>query len=143
MLKNIGIVRKVDKLGRIVIPIEARAAHHFQIGHKIGIGVNKDGIRLEREEICMDCGYFRELETLGRITLPMEIRKRLDMPEGAMVEFLSDATGLVIRKYAGTCVFCGVTHDLADYRGKKICRHCMADMVSFAGYHPGWLKGGK
>lgn len=143
MLKVMGVTRKVDKIGRITIPIEARTAHHFQIGHKIGIGVNKDGIRLEREEICMDCGYFRELEDFGRIALPVEIRNRLDMPPGTVVEFLSDATGIVIRKYAGTCVFCGADHDLANYRGKKICRRCISELVSFAGYHPGWMKGGR
>ena len=42
MIKNIGIQRHIDKLGRIVIPIEWRKLLGVEIGEKLEISMNEN-----------------------------------------------------------------------------------------------------
>lgn len=42
-MKNLGIVRKMDELGRIVIPKEIRDKYELQEGTEIEINTTKDG----------------------------------------------------------------------------------------------------
>ncbi|MGD9677784.1 MAG: AbrB/MazE/SpoVT family DNA-binding domain-containing protein [Vulcanibacillus sp.] len=57
MLKSTGIVRKVDELGRIVIPIELRRT--LGIGEKDALEIYVDGERIilkKYEPACIFCG---------------------------------------------------------------------------------------
>ena len=49
MMKSTGIVRKVDELGRVVIPIELRRT--LGIGEKDALEIYVDGERIMLEEI--------------------------------------------------------------------------------------------
>ncbi len=56
-MKSIGIVRKIDELGRIVLPIETR--RHLDLESKDGVEifVEKDRIILKKyEPACIFCG---------------------------------------------------------------------------------------
>jgi len=62
MLKSTGIVRKVDELGRVVIPMELRKT--MGIGEKDGmeIFVDADKIILKKyEPACTFCGNAEEV----------------------------------------------------------------------------------
>lgn len=55
-MKSIGIVRKVDELGRIVLPIELRRTHDIQEKDSMEIFVNGDNIILKKyEPACVFC----------------------------------------------------------------------------------------
>jgi len=57
MLKSTGIVRKVDELGRVVIPIELRRT--LGIGEKDALEIYVDGERImlkKYEPACIFCG---------------------------------------------------------------------------------------
>lgn len=57
MLKSTGIVRKVDELGRVVIPIELRRTHHIDERDAVEIFVNGDQIVMRKyEPACVFCG---------------------------------------------------------------------------------------
>ena len=61
-MKSTGIVRKVDELGRIVIPIELR--NQFQIAEKDPIEIFVDGssiILKKYEKACLFCGNTKKL----------------------------------------------------------------------------------
>lgn len=61
-MKSTGIVRKVDELGRIVIPIELR--NLFQIEEKDPIEIFVDGssiILKKYEKSCYFCGNTKKL----------------------------------------------------------------------------------
>lgn len=63
-MKSIGIVRKVDELGRIVLPKELR--NTFKIDHKdpIEIFVEGDSIILKKyEPACLFCGNASDVVT--------------------------------------------------------------------------------
>ena len=62
MIKSTGIVRKVDELGRIVIPIELR--NKFGISEKDPIEIYVDGSSIvlrKYEPNCVFCGASKDL----------------------------------------------------------------------------------
>ncbi len=57
MLKATGIVRKVDELGRIVLPIELRRTFQIEIRDPLEIYVDGDRIMLKKYmPACLFCG---------------------------------------------------------------------------------------
>ncbi|MCP1124592.1 AbrB/MazE/SpoVT family DNA-binding domain-containing protein [Bacillus sp. 3103sda1] len=72
-MKNTGIVRKVDELGRVVIPVEIRRTLGLVEGTPLEIHVNdKDIVLRKHEKACLVTGELSEdnVELLnGRITL--------------------------------------------------------------------------
>lgn len=61
-MKSTGIVRKVDELGRIVLPIELRRTLDIEIKDSIEIYVENDSIILKKyEPTCIFCGNSKEL----------------------------------------------------------------------------------
>lgn len=57
-MKSLGIIRKVDELGRIVIPKETRKAFKLEEGTPLEIFVEKEKIILRKycANYCIDCG---------------------------------------------------------------------------------------
>ena len=63
-MKSTGIVRKVDELGRVVIPIEIR--NKFDIAEKDPIEIYVDGSSIvlrKHESNCVFCGNTKNLIT--------------------------------------------------------------------------------
>lgn len=57
MMKSLGIVRKVDELGRIVLPIELRRKFGIEIKDSLEIYTEGDSIILKKyEPACIFCG---------------------------------------------------------------------------------------
>ena len=60
-MKSTGIVRKVDELGRIVIPIELMRTLDIEIKDALEIFVDGDYIMLKKyEPACVFCGQAKE-----------------------------------------------------------------------------------
>ena len=52
-----GMVRKIDDLGRIVVPAEMRRLFNIREGDQLSIGVDNDAIILRKlEATCTFCG---------------------------------------------------------------------------------------
>lgn len=63
LMKSTGVVRKVDELGRVVIPIELRRT--LDIGEKDSLEIYVDGesiILKKYEPACVFCGNAAEVE---------------------------------------------------------------------------------
>lgn len=69
MLKSTGIVRKVDELGRVVIPIELRRTLGIDVKDSLEIYVDSEKIILKKyEPACIFCGSADDVKYLkGRI----------------------------------------------------------------------------
>ncbi len=64
-MKAVGIVRKVDELGRIVLPIELRRVLGIEIKDALEIFVDEDYIMLKKyEPACVFCGNAKNVTTL-------------------------------------------------------------------------------
>lgn len=62
-MKSTGIVRKVDELGRVVIPIELRRT--LDIGEKDALEIYVDGDKIilrKYEPACIFCGEATDVE---------------------------------------------------------------------------------
>lgn len=61
-MKATGIVRKVDELGRIVLPIELRRTLDINIKDPVEIYVDGDFIMLKKyEPACVFCGSAKDV----------------------------------------------------------------------------------
>lgn len=64
-MKATGIVRKVDELGRIVLPIELRRTLDIEIKDPIEIYVDGDYILLKKyEPACVFCGNAKNVSNV-------------------------------------------------------------------------------
>jgi len=62
-MKSTGIVRKVDELGRMVIPIELRRTMDIEEKDALEIYVDGDKIILRKyEPACVFCGNAKDVE---------------------------------------------------------------------------------
>jgi AbrB family transcriptional regulator, transcriptional pleiotropic regulator of transition state genes len=61
-MKNIGMARKVDDLGRIVLPVELRRLFGIRTGDELEISVDGETIILKKVQIgCALCGSLEGL----------------------------------------------------------------------------------
>lgn len=79
MVKSTGIVRKVDELGRVVLPIETRRIFGIEEKDSLEILVNEDNgqiILQKASKICMKCGATEDLKEVisGRYICPKCIK---------------------------------------------------------------------
>lgn len=69
-MKATGIVRKVDGLGRLVLPIELRKTLGIEIKDPIEIYVDGDQIVLKKyEPACVFCGSAEDVKRIGNKTV--------------------------------------------------------------------------
>jgi len=73
-------------------------------------------------------GIVRKVDELGRIVLPIELRRTLDIAVRDELEIYLDDDKVVMRKYEPSCVFCGSTRNLVEYREKNVCSECIHTM---------------
>ena len=63
-MKDTGMARKVDDLGRIVLPVELRRLHGIQTGDALEISVDGDSIVLRKlSQGCVFCGTPDDLSS--------------------------------------------------------------------------------
>jgi len=66
LLKSTGIVRKVDELGRVVIPIELRRTLGIEVKDALEIYVDSEKIILKKyEPACLFCGNADNVKHFG------------------------------------------------------------------------------
>ena len=50
-----------------------------------------------------------------------------------MVEIFVEDDRIVLKKYHPACIFCGDARDVTPYKGKLVCKTCMAELASSKG----------
>ena len=77
-MKSTGIIRKVDELGRIVLPIELRRTLDITERDELEIFLENDRIILQKfEPACTFCGSFRNLVSYRRKNVCAEGIKKM------------------------------------------------------------------
>lgn len=75
-------------------------------------------------------GIIRHIDELGRIVIPIEIRKRFGLGEKDPLEISVKDETILLSKPTSSCVFCGRERSLEEFRGRSVCRSCMADLAA-------------
>jgi transcriptional pleiotropic regulator of transition state genes len=78
-------------------------------------------------------GIVRRIDELGRVVIPSETRAMLGLPLGAPLEFFLDEDRIVLKAYRPGCLFCDGLDDVADFRGRLVCRTCVAEVREMVG----------
>ena len=73
-------------------------------------------------------GIVRNLDELGRIVLPMELRNKLGIKEKDPIEIFTKGSSIILQKYEQSCIFCGSSKDLTEYKEKLICENCLKNI---------------
>ncbi len=71
-------------------------------------------------------GIVRKIDELGRIVLPIEIRNTMDIKNRDAIEIFVDDEKIILKKYDPACIFCGNADNVTYFKGKLICKDCMA-----------------
>lgn len=115
-----GIVRKLDELGRISIPIEFRRATGVMKGDRLSLYLTDGIIRLSK-------GEGRKLDALGRYTIPKEIRNTNGWEVRQALDIYLEDNEICIQSYG--CEWCDETEDLIEIYSHKICRKCANSII--------------
>lgn len=73
-------------------------------------------------------GVVRQLDTLGRIVLPIELRRTMDIGVKDMLEIFVEDDQIILKKYHPSCIFCSDARDVTSYKGKLVCKNCLAEL---------------
>ena len=72
----------------------------------------------------MNTAMVRKIDDLGRIVIPAETRRLFNIHEGDELAISVDGDSIIIRKLDATCVFCGATEEVSDFKGRGVCSSC-------------------
>ncbi|MGC6584248.1 AbrB/MazE/SpoVT family DNA-binding domain-containing protein [Paenibacillus sp. Dod16] len=76
-----------------------------------------------------DTGMTRELDALGRIVLPVELRRSKGIEVGDSLEFFTDGSIMMLKKYRSTCcIFCDNVNTTQFYKNYFICETCASSL---------------
>lgn len=73
-------------------------------------------------------GIVRKVDELGRIVLPKELRRTLGIGEKDPMEIYTDGKGIILRKYAPGCAFCGSVDGVRHIHDVPMCAICANNM---------------
>ena len=75
-------------------------------------------------------GIVRNIDELGRIVIPKEMRTQMDIACGDPVEISTEGNKIILSKFSPRCLFCGEDANVSLFKGKKICKSCIAEIKS-------------
>ncbi|HHZ13505.1 MAG: AbrB/MazE/SpoVT family DNA-binding domain-containing protein [Caldicoprobacterales bacterium] len=75
-------------------------------------------------------GIVRKVDELGRIVIPIELRRTLNIAEKDALEIYVDGEHIILKKYQPACIFCDDARDVFDYKGKNVCKSCLAELIN-------------
>jgi AbrB family transcriptional regulator, transcriptional pleiotropic regulator of transition state genes len=73
-------------------------------------------------------GIVRKVDQLGRIVIPSELRNSMEMDSKDSVEIFVEGSTVILKKYIPTCIFCGESEDVGEYKEKKVCKSCLENL---------------
>ncbi len=99
-MKDTGVVKKLDELGRVVIPSEIRKSFNYTKKQSIGIYIDQnENIIIDKKEK----GVVRSLDELGRVVIPNGIRKKINLKKDDLLNiYIDEGDVIVLKKYEKT-----------------------------------------
>jgi transcriptional pleiotropic regulator of transition state genes len=73
-------------------------------------------------------GIVRKIDSLGRFVIPIELRNVLDIGTNDSIEIFTDEDKIILKKYQPACLFCGNADNITYFKGKLICKDCLAEL---------------
>lgn len=77
-------------------------------------------------------GIVRKVDELGRIVIPIELRRNLSIDEKDSLEIYVEDDHIILKKYSPACSFCSNATDITVFKGKNICKSCLAEIAEIS-----------
>ncbi len=77
-------------------------------------------------------GIIRKLDELGRVVIPIELRNKFNISEKDPIEIYVDGSNIILKKYEVSCIFCGKSENLKEFKDKQICSNCLNKINSLS-----------
>jgi transcriptional pleiotropic regulator of transition state genes len=124
--KSTGIVRKVDDLGRVVIPKGVIDSLGYEKNQSVKISLlGTESVVIAKDDGTAQ-GTARRVDDLNRLVIPMEIRKRFSIATGTPLEiFVSTSNAIILKVYTELCSICGNSENLYIVKNKRMCSDCI------------------
>ena len=78
-------------------------------------------------------GVVRKIDELGRVVLPSELRKVFGIREGDQLEISVEGEQIILQKRQDSCTFCGAEDPAVEYKGRRVCADCAAELGKLRG----------
>ena len=75
-------------------------------------------------------GIVRKVDELGRVVIPIELRRNLDIQIKDPLEIFVDEDKIILRKFSPSCIFCGDSKGIEDFKDKNICENCRKEIAT-------------
>lgn len=129
IIKNIradGITRKLDELGRLVIPSEYRKDKVEDGKTPVKIYNIKDYVVVELLDKANN--NTKKFDELGRIVVQIEIRKKLNWNKDDKIKIWDCGKFFIMQKEKKECIFCGKRNNLIEYKKELLCKQCLEEL---------------
>ena len=73
-------------------------------------------------------GIVRKVDELGRVVIPIELRRNLDIQVKDPLEIFVDEDKIILKKFSPSCIFCGESKGVEDFKCKNICQGCLEEL---------------
>ena len=73
-------------------------------------------------------GIVRPLDPLGRVVIPKPIRNQNGMDYQTPIEIFVDGDRIILKVYKPSCVVCGNSDSVSEFRKKRICDMCRIEL---------------
>ena len=74
-------------------------------------------------------GITRAIDEVGRIVLPKELRATMDLNTKDELDISVDGDRIILKKIQPSCIFCGNSENLVEFKENKLCRSCIAEIA--------------
>ena len=132
MIKT-GITRRIDPLGRIVVPREIVKSLSIKVQETMEVHIDESlGYIAIKKYVGPDISakVLRKLDDLYRIVIPKPIRERMGIQAKTLFEVLLDEEGTGAIYFSiykeGQCAICHSQKDLYKVKEKMTCDSCIA-----------------
>ncbi len=87
------ITRKIDRLGRMVLPVEIRRFYRLSAGDTISIQLGQNEMILKKESYQTGFSY-KKMDDLGRIVIPKKMRDHFNLQKKEWLAILPCEDGI-------------------------------------------------
>lgn len=73
---------------------------------------------------------YKKIDEAGRVVVSKDIRKQLSLAANDLLKIDIRDNAIIMKKAEPCCEFCGNETDLIEFKGKNICKDCLATLNS-------------
>lgn len=130
-METYALIRKMDKAGRVVLPLELRRDLHLEKGGEVEFETVGEPAALIVRPIAQAGRAGVRLDELGRVMIPPSLRARLKLMENTSlrIAWSPEERTAKLAPVTPSCCICGCADGLYPVKQAYICRECRDELI--------------